>query len=153
MVRGGWGCIAGAGDFGIGLLVGDSASGKSVFLNHFFQKPEAITWRHDDAVIAHFESPDAASARLMSVGLNAVPTWLKPFTMTYLDPAGGLHIATKGFVINFTDPRYQKFPDSWRGTHYCHLVAPEYMERLLSGEAAAGAVIGREPDRLRMPSE
>lgn len=81
------------------------------------------------------------------------PTWLKPFTMTYVDSAGGLHIATKGFVINFTDPRYQKFPDSWRGTHYCHLVAPEYMERLLSGEAAAGAVIGREPDRLRMPSE
>ena len=79
MVRGGWGCIAGAEDFGIGLLVGDSASGKSVFLIHFFHKPESITWRHDDAVIAHFESPDAASARLMSVGLNAVPTWLKPF--------------------------------------------------------------------------
>jgi len=81
------------------------------------------------------------------------PTWLKPFTMTYHDPAGGLHIATKGFVINFSDPRYQKFPASWRGTHYCHLVAPEHMERLLSGEAAAGAVVGREPDRLRMPSE
>jgi len=69
----------GAGEFGIGLLVGDSGSGKSVFLNHFFQKPQEVTWRHDDAVIAHFESPEAASARLMSVGLNAVPTWLKPF--------------------------------------------------------------------------
>jgi ABC-type ATPase with predicted acetyltransferase domain len=30
-------------------------------------------------VIAHFDSPTEASKRLMSVGLNAVPTWLKPY--------------------------------------------------------------------------
>ena len=81
------------------------------------------------------------------------PTWLKPFRMTYLDPAGELHIATKGFVINFTDPRYQKFPASWRGTHYCHLIAPEYLAALLRGDATADAIIGREAERLRMPNE
>jgi hypothetical protein len=81
------------------------------------------------------------------------PIWLKPFTMTYLDPAGVLHIATKGFVVNFADPRYQKFPPSWRGTHYCHLIAPKYLASLLNGEAAAGAIVGREAERLRLPSE
>ena len=81
------------------------------------------------------------------------PTWLKPFRMTYLDPAGELHIATKGFVINFADPRYQKFPASWRGTHYCHLIAPEYLAALLRGDATADAIIGREAERLRMPNE
>jgi hypothetical protein len=81
------------------------------------------------------------------------PIWLKPFTMTYLDPAGVLHIATKGFVIDFTDPRYQKFPPSWRGTHYCHLIAPEYLADLLNGAAEAGAIVGREAEQLRLPSE
>jgi len=81
------------------------------------------------------------------------PTWLKPFTMTYVDPSGTLHVATKGFVINFTDPRYEKFPASWRGTHYCHLIAPTYLADLLRGAATADAVIGGKPKRLRMPGE
>jgi hypothetical protein len=81
------------------------------------------------------------------------PTWLKPFTMTYVDTDGNLHVATKGFVINFADPRYQKFPASWRGTHYCHLIAPDYLADLLRNKAEADAVIGGEPKRLRMPEE
>ena len=64
-------------DFHIGLLVGDSGTGKTVFMKRFFG--EAPQWRDDDAIISHFESPDDASRRLMSVGLNAVPTWLKPY--------------------------------------------------------------------------
>jgi hypothetical protein len=79
------------------------------------------------------------------------PIWLKPFTLTYLDDSGDLHIATKGFVVDFTDPRYQKFPASWRGTHYCHFVAPDYFAAVLRGEAEAGAVIGREASVLRLP--
>lgn len=75
------------------------------------------------------------------------PEWLLPFTLTTLDAEGSLHIATKGFVINFTDPRYQRFPASWRGTHYCHLIAPEYLTRLLEGKAQAGAVVGRKAPR------
>jgi len=74
------------------------------------------------------------------------PVWLEPFTLSYVDTTGALHIATKGFVIDFTDPRYQKFPDSWRGTHYCHLIAPDYLKRLLQGEATAGAIMGRAPN-------
>jgi hypothetical protein len=73
------------------------------------------------------------------------PVWLQPFTLTGVDAAGGLHIASKGFVIDFNDPRYQRFPPSWRGTHYCHLIAPDYLQRLLRGTAEAGAVVGRRP--------
>jgi hypothetical protein len=73
------------------------------------------------------------------------PVWLQPLTLTRVDAAGGLHIASKGFVIDFNDPRYQRFPPSWRGTHYCHLIAPDYLQRLLRGTAEAGAVVGRRP--------
>jgi hypothetical protein len=82
------------------------------------------------------------------------PTWLLPFTLTRVDDEGDLHIATKGFVIDFLDPRFQKFPPSWRGTHYCHLIAPDYLARLLAGEAQPGVTIGRAPDKsdYRVPA-
>lgn len=80
------------------------------------------------------------------------PVWLLPFTLTYVDGADVLHIATKGFTIDFDDPRYQKFPDSWRGTHYCHLIAPDYLQALLNGTAEAGVVIGRAAKERRLPA-
>lgn len=79
------------------------------------------------------------------------PLWLKPLRLTEVDTEGRLHIATRGFVVRFDDPRFLKLPPTWRGTHYCHLIAPEYFERLLLGEAEAGAVIGGEPFELRGP--
>jgi hypothetical protein len=79
------------------------------------------------------------------------PVWLLPFTLTSFDDNGTLHVATKGFVIDFQDPRYQKFPDSWRGTHYCHQIAPDYLQRLMAGEAEAGAVVGRAAKQKRNP--
>ena len=67
--------------FQIGLVVGGSGSGKSVFLRKHFQPPTQVEWKADEAVISHFASPEEASRRLMSVGLNAVPTWLKPYAV------------------------------------------------------------------------
>jgi len=78
------------------------------------------------------------------------PDWLAPFTMTYIEE-GGLHIATKGFVVNFLDPQYAKVPERFRGVHYCHLIAPEYLEALMSGEAEADVVIGTDVDRSGPP--
>ena len=66
-------------EFQIGLVVGRSGAGKSVFLREFFSAPAEVDWGCDEAVISHFDSPDEASQRLMAVGLNAVPTWLKPY--------------------------------------------------------------------------
>jgi hypothetical protein len=71
------------------------------------------------------------------------PDWLAPYTMTYVE-GEVLHIASKGFVVDFTDPAYAKAPERFRGVHYCHLIAPEYLVALLSGEAPPGAVVGRE---------
>jgi len=74
------------------------------------------------------------------------PDWLAPFTMTYVQD-DALHIATKGFVVNFTDPQYAKAPERFRGVHYCHLVAPDYLQALMDGTAAPGAIVGRDVDR------
>jgi hypothetical protein len=78
------------------------------------------------------------------------PEWLAPFTMTYIEE-GGLHIATKGFVVDFLDPQYADAPERFRGVHYCHLVAPEYLLALMSGEAEADVVIGSDVDRSGPP--
>jgi hypothetical protein len=77
---------------------------------------------------------------------SADPDWLAPFEMTYLDEAGNLHIATKGFTVDFTDERFLKAPPRFRGVHYCHLVAPEYLAGLMRGTADAGMSVGRVVD-------
>ncbi len=81
------------------------------------------------------------------------PDWLKPYTMTSVDETGALHIATRGFVVNFTDLQFAKMPERFRGVHYCHFIAPEYLRALLKGDAEPGAVIGRAIDPNRpMPA-
>ena len=74
------------------------------------------------------------------------PDWLAPFSMTYVED-DVLHIATKGFVVDFTDPRYEAAPERFRGVHYCHLISPDYLAALMVGEAPAGAIVGQEVDR------
>lgn len=70
------------------------------------------------------------------------PDWLKTFKMTDVDSEGGLHIATKTFVQDFGDPRYQNAPERFRGVHYCHFIAPGYLAALLQGEAEPGVITG-----------
>lgn len=80
------------------------------------------------------------------------PDWLAPYEMTYLSAADTLNIRAKGFIVDFTDPLYEKAPARFRGVHYCHFIAPDYLEALLRGAAEAGAVIGGEVDRSTPPS-
>ena len=71
--------------FGVGLIVGRSASGKTAALRALF--PEAFAaagaapeWDEGRAIVSQVgRSPDDAIDRLMSVGLNSIPTWLRPF--------------------------------------------------------------------------
>ena len=138
----------------LNIEFGDGTAGPDGYCQDMnSQVYEMIRLRTDDPAYASvtFDLSERLESKEQSNMIG--PTWLKPFRMTYLAPAGELHIATKGFVINFTDPRYQKFPASWRGTHYCHLIAPEYLAALLRGNAAADAIIGRKAERLRMPNE
>jgi hypothetical protein len=71
------------------------------------------------------------------------PDWLAPFTLTSVDADGALRIATKGFIVEFGDPRYAQLPVRFRGVHYCHFIAPAHLRDLLEGRAQPGAVIGR----------
>jgi len=66
------------GEFNIGLIVGASGSGKSLLLEDFGEDEEII-WDGKKAIASHFSSADEAIDKLTSVGLNSIPSWLKPF--------------------------------------------------------------------------
>lgn len=68
--------------------------------------------------------------------------WLAPFLLTTEDDAGTLTIHSKGFRVDWLDPRFANMDARVRGVHYCHLIAPGYLRDLLSGGAAAGLKIG-----------
>lgn len=65
-------------EFKIGVIVGGSGSGKSTLLKQFGIEESPI-WLYTQAIISHFKNPDDGINRLMSVGLNTVPSWYKPY--------------------------------------------------------------------------
>ncbi len=65
---------------------------------------------------------------------NDGPKWLAPFSMIYADAGGALHIKSKGMQNDWLDQRYITAPVRFRGTRYCHLVAPEYLRGVLTGD-------------------
>ena len=74
------------------------------------------------------------------------PDWLKPFVPAYAGNPGNLHIRSKGFQVGWGDPRFANAPAQFRGIHYCHFLAPEYMRALLTGDMKPGAAFGQSPD-------
>lgn len=81
------------------------------------------------------------------------PDWLKPYVMVSEGPEGSLVIHTKGFRVDWLDPRYAAMPARFRGVQYCHFIAPDYLRRLLRGEARPGLSVGREvADLPRAPA-
>lgn len=65
-------------NFGIGLIVGASGSGKSSLLE-LFGKEEFIEWNPNKAICSQFESATDAQERLSSVGFNSIPSWMRPY--------------------------------------------------------------------------
>jgi GNAT superfamily N-acetyltransferase len=65
-------------DWGIGLIVGPSGSGKSSALRAFGEA-DRIEWDEGRAVVSHFDSVEDAHERLAAVGLNSIPSWVRPF--------------------------------------------------------------------------
>ena len=63
------------------------------------------------------------------------PEWLQPFEMVRTDLAGTLHIVAKVMRNDWTDPKLADVPARFKGTHYCQLIAPDYLQRLLTGKA------------------
>ncbi len=63
--------------------------------------------------------------------------WLAPFPLTAVDAAGTLHIRTRSMRNDWLDPALAQAPARFKGTRYCHLIAPQYLARLLRGDVQA----------------
>ncbi len=64
------------------------------------------------------------------------PIWLAPFPVVYVGEGGALHVASKSMKNDWLDPKLADAPARFKGTRYCHLVAPEYLKRVLLGDVA-----------------
>lgn len=67
-------------NFQIGLIVGSSGSGKSTLLREFGEIENHI-WNNNLCIASHFEDFEDASSKFGAVGLNSIPTWLKPYNV------------------------------------------------------------------------
>lgn len=61
------------------------------------------------------------------------PVWLAPYDIAWVGADGALHLKSKAMRNDWLDPRYVNAPAKFKGTRYCHLVAPSHMKRLLLG--------------------
>lgn len=67
-------------NFKIGVIVGGSGTGKSTLLKNFGSE-DTPEWDNEKPIISHFKTPDEAINKLMSVGLNTIPSWYKPYNV------------------------------------------------------------------------
>lgn len=63
--------------------------------------------------------------------------WIADYESAYVDSGGQLHLLAKALRVNWNDIWFAWAPNSLRGVHYCHLVAPEHLRRLMLGEVSA----------------
>ena len=68
-------------EFQIGLIVGSSGSGKSTILHNAFGEEKVVDWDRNKAIASHFSSYQEATEKFGAVGLNSIPTWLKPYNV------------------------------------------------------------------------
>ncbi|MFZ9478261.1 MAG: hypothetical protein ACO29T_05080 [Steroidobacteraceae bacterium] len=60
--------------------------------------------------------------------------WVKSSAEAYRGEDGRLHLRASALFAEWEDWRWKLMPESWRGNHYCHLVAPEHIRALMRGE-------------------
>jgi len=65
--------------FSIGLIVGSSGSGKTTVLKFLYGEEKKIKWNPKLSVASHFKDAKDAVDKLSGVGLNSIPTWMKPY--------------------------------------------------------------------------
>jgi len=66
-------------DFGIGVIVGASGTGKSTLLKSF-GSPVSPVW-NDGSIVSNFANAIDANEKLSAAGLMSVPEWVKPFSV------------------------------------------------------------------------
>ncbi len=64
-------------NFGIGVIVGASGTGKSTLLKSFGE-PVKVDWGKG-SIASHFDTPVDANEKLSAAGLMSVPEWVKPY--------------------------------------------------------------------------
>lgn len=62
--------------------------------------------------------------------------WTQEFSSTAVED-GVLHLRAYALVVEWLDPRWQNLPEAFRGVHYCTLIAPGHLRRVLLGEVPA----------------
>jgi hypothetical protein len=82
---------------------------------------------------------------------NLGPEWLKSHEIAWEDAQGLLHVQSRAMRNDWLDPRYLKAPPQFRGTRYCHLIAPDYLQRLLTGATSAPRARGEAVSTAVMP--
>jgi hypothetical protein len=60
--------------------------------------------------------------------------WLQDFTMVQTDAGGTLRIRAKSLGAGAGSTRVSNRPAAGAGRQYCHLIAPDYLKRVLTGE-------------------
>jgi hypothetical protein len=67
------------------------------------------------------------------------PMWLKPWPFQPLsrDDEGILHLQSRALYVPHS--WFIPMPDRFKGTYYCHLVAPDFLKAVLRGDLPAGA--------------
>jgi hypothetical protein len=61
------------------------------------------------------------------------PDWLEPYFYVSL-ATDTVRIKPRGFRADWNDPRLAQAPPRFKGTHYCHLIAPQYVKRIVLGD-------------------
>lgn len=60
-------------------------------------------------------------------------SWIKARSAAFIGADRRLHLRSAGLFAEWEDWRWKLMPKSFRGNHYCHLVAPERIRRLMLG--------------------
>ena len=101
---------------------------QAVMLDHVYG---ALEEQGNTALLAR-ENIELADENNVLVG----PLWLRPevYQVAYSE-GETLKLRSKALHVEFR--RFMPVPRSFMGTHYCTMIAPEYLARLIQGEAEA----------------
>lgn len=59
--------------------------------------------------------------------------WIGSAALAWVGSDGQLRLRASALYANWEDWRWKIMPESFRGNHYCHLIAPERVRRLMTG--------------------